>query len=672
MNAEQGTSSHQDTSTHTRLRGPWLTAARVGWIAIAVFALVVWGAAVAVDYNILKAWDFTAVEIRALQFLGLSTGVFPLYTEAMRVLRVLLYFAVAGVIVWRRPDDRGMFLISLSLVLFGVVSSWVLWSVTGETPVLLRLSQIVLVLGFASCGFLPLTFPDGRFVPRWTRWIALAALPWLAASTLFPKAPYSLQAQGEPLSLLISLLFFGVFIFSQVYRYRHVSTPVQRQQTKWGMFGFIAMFTMIGALLVLQNFVPVLTDRTTLPGAAYEMYLNQPLWAIAWMIVPITIGISMLRYRLWDIDFVINRSLVYGGLTVVLGMVFAAGFLVLRAMLQAFLGGGQSVLAVAVSTAIVVGLFNPVRRRLRAFVDRRFYGIQIEYQTPPGQQRRAARVGVTPVQVGQYKNLEAIGSGGMAEIYRAHHPTLNQTVAIKVLPAKLAQEAEFRKRFEREAQATAQLKHPNIVRMYDFGTSKDDTYYMVMEFIDGPDLASLLREGRGLPLSEALPILEGVASALDYAHNKGLVHRDIKPSNVMLDRGTPSYRPVLMDFGIARIMGGRTRLTGTGGMLGTFDYIAPEQIQAAADVDGRADVYSLGVMTYQMLTGEVPFKRSNPGALLIAHLQQPAPDPRQVMPGLPGKVAEAVMQAMAKEPDARFHTAGEFVATIGAEAQLEN
>jgi tRNA A-37 threonylcarbamoyl transferase component Bud32 len=664
MGAEQTASSHQDTSTHTRLRGPWLTAARVWWIAIAVFALVVWGAAVAVDYSILKAWDFTPVEIRALQFLGFSTGFFPLYTEAMRVLPVLVYSAVAGVLFWRRPDDRATFLISLSLVLIGVVSSWVLWSVTGETPVLLRLSQIILVLGFASCGFLPLTFPDGRFIPRWTRWIVLAAFPWLAAATLFPKAPYS-QAQGASLSLLISLLFFGVFIFSQAYRYRHVSTPVQRQQTKWGMFGFIAMFTMISALLVLQNFVPVVRDGTSLPGAVYEMYLKEPLWAIAWMIVPVTIGISMLRYRLWDIDFVINRSLVYGGLTVLLGMVFAAGFFVLRAMLHAFLGGGQAVLAVAVSTAIVVGLFNPVRRRLRAFVDRRFYSIQIEYQTrPPGQQRRPASVGVTPVQLGQYENLEKIGSGGMAEVYRAHHPTLNRTVAIKVLPPKLAEEADFRKRFEREAKATAQLKHPNIVQMYDFGVSEDDTYYMVMEFIDGPDLDSLLREGRGLPFKEALPILEGLASALDYAHHEGLVHRDIKPSNVMLDRGTSSFRPVLMDFGIAKIVGAGTRLTGTGGVLGTFDYIAPEQIQAAAGVDWRADVYSLGVMAYQMLTGELPFKRSNLGALLIAHMHQPAPDPRQVMPRLPQKVAEAVMRAMAKEPIARHATAGEFVAEM--------
>jgi serine/threonine-protein kinase len=192
---------------------------------------------------------------------------------------------------------------------------------------------------------------------------------------------------------------------------------------------------------------------------------------------------------------------------------------------------------------------------------------------------------------------------------------------------------------------------------------------MVMEFVDGPDLASLLREGESLPLSETFLILEGVASALDYAHKEGLVHRDIKPSNVMLDRGTSGQRPVLMDFGIAKIVGGGTRLTGTGGVLGTLSYIAPEQIRAAADVDRRADIYSLGVMTYQLLTGELPFKSGNPGALLIAHLQQPAPDPRSVNPGIPASVARAVTRAMEKETDARFATAGEFFAAIGAQAQ---
>jgi serine/threonine-protein kinase len=158
-------------------------------------------------------------------------------------------------------------------------------------------------------------------------------------------------------------------------------------------------------------------------------------------------------------------------------------------------------------------------------------------------------------------------------------------------------------------------------------------------------------------------LLRGVANALDYAHQQGLVHRDIKPSNVMLDSSTILSRVVLTDFGIAKISDAHTKITNTG-MLGTFDYIAPEQIQASAEVDGRADVYALGVMTYQMLTGSLPFQRPNTGALLLAHLNAPPPDAREILHSLPRHAARAIQQAMAKQPAARYATAGDFITTL--------
>jgi serine/threonine protein kinase len=194
-------------------------------------------------------------------------------------------------------------------------------------------------------------------------------------------------------------------------------------------------------------------------------------------------------------------------------------------------------------------------------------------------------------------------------------------------------------------------------------------YYMVMEYIAGKDLAHLMKESGAMPLSQTLPFLHDVASALDYAHAQGLVHRDIKPSNVMLDplkdvsEAASSFRAVLSDFGIVRLTGGGAGMTKTA-MMGTLDYMAPEQIRSAGDVDGRADVYALGVMAYQMLTGQLPFASENAGAVLIAHLQQPAPDPRLLAPDLTAEAGQALQRALAKRPEDRFQTAGEFVRAL--------
>ena len=249
----------------------------------------------------------------------------------------------------------------------------------------------------------------------------------------------------------------------------------------------------------------------------------------------------------------------------------------------------------------------------------------------------------------------------MGEVYKGR--ANGQTVALKILPDDLAQQEQFRQRFAREVQTLTTLHHPNIVRLVDSGAS-DGVTYLAMEFIEGEELGKKLKAAGALSLDDGRDILKVLVSALDYAHEQGFIHRDVKPSNVMLRRSKDgeAWEGVLMDFGIAKIREAQTGLTQTGA-IGTIDYMATEQIMSAKAVDHRADIYALGIMTYEMLTGTCPFKGS-PAQVMFAHLQQPAPDPRDLKDDLPSSVAQAILRALAKKPEDRFASAGEFAAAL--------
>lgn len=246
-------------------------------------------------------------------------------------------------------------------------------------------------------------------------------------------------------------------------------------------------------------------------------------------------------------------------------------------------------------------------------------------------------------------------SGGMALVYKVYQPALDRYVALKVMSPMLAGDPTFVQRFYEEARRTAKLEHPNIVPIHDVGQTPTGALFMTMRFIDGLSLQELLARERPLEVSRAARIAEQVADALEYAHDRGIVHRDVKPSNVMVEAGD---RVTLMDFGIAKLVGD-TSLTRLGAIVGTPKYLSPEQA-LGRPADHRSDIYGLGIVFFEMLTGRAPFEADTPSAMLYAHTNLPAPSPVEVNSAIPSSVATVVLKALAKNPAERFQTAREF------------
>ena len=255
----------------------------------------------------------------------------------------------------------------------------------------------------------------------------------------------------------------------------------------------------------------------------------------------------------------------------------------------------------------------------------------------------------------RYEVEGRIGAGGMAEVWRGHDRVLNRTVAIKTLLPQFARDASFVDRFRREAQAAARLNHPGIVSVYDSGTD-GDTPYIVMEFIEGRTLADYLASGKTVPPMKAAEIAKDIAEALAVAHAQGVIHRDIKPANVMVTR---EGKVLVMDFGIARLISGPETAPQTSAVLGTASYLSPEQAQGQP-VDARTDIYALGVVLYEMLTGRPPFTGDSPMAIAYKQVNATPPAPSSANPDVPPELDAVVMRALSKNPANRYQTGKEF------------
>jgi len=265
---------------------------------------------------------------------------------------------------------------------------------------------------------------------------------------------------------------------------------------------------------------------------------------------------------------------------------------------------------------------------------------------------------------GRYKLEELFGQGGMSAVYKATDPNLKRVVAIKMIHAHLSNDPGFVSRFEEEAAAVAQLRHPNIIQVYDFNhDDESDAYYMVLEFVPGETvqqhLERLNENGRYLSSTKAIEYMNDICEAVGYAHQRGMIHRDIKPANLMI---SVMGQAILMDFGIAKIVGGQ-RHTATGAVVGTAMYMSPEQIKGETP-DNRSDIYSLGVTLFEMVSGQPPFKADSAMTLMMMHVNDPVPNIKDLNPDVPNALVAVINKALAKTPADRYQTAAQMAAAL--------
>jgi hypothetical protein len=311
--------------------------------------------------------QLTPAELRALADLGLSLGFFAAYGVALEVVFAAVYCVVAALIFWRKSADRLALFVALALLTFGTATfPETLYALAAAHPAWWLPVAVLNFLGSASFALFLYLFPDGHFVPGWTRWVALIWIVWQVPKYWFPDWPDS----AIWLNTIIWLGALGVVVYAQVYRYRRISNATQQQQTRWVVFGIaVALTGFLGIGLALD----IVASRSTSAGMLATLIVGVTLIYLGLLCIPLSIGIAMLRYRLFDVDLLINRTLVYGALTATLALVYGSNVVLLQAVVRPLTGEERSQLVTVASTLVIAALFTPLRRRIQIAIDRRFY-----------------------------------------------------------------------------------------------------------------------------------------------------------------------------------------------------------------------------------------------------------------------------------------------------------
>jgi len=562
----------------------------------------------------------------------------------------IIFLSVGTLIYFRKPDERISVITGIFLLSFGsagiIYAQYVPDTYAYSVENFLHLQYPISFVAWLILFIYFVYFPDGRPIPR-IAMLHIIPAAFMDFSFYLPQDSAWYPLNWSPILLVaIMIVLLGVPLTAQIYRYRNISTQLQRQQTKIVIIGFVAASVSIVTAVLITG------DAET--GSVGQINMST-FGDGGFVLIPIMLAIAMLRYRLWDIDSIINRLLGYAVIAVIGIVLFVVFLFGINAVLDVF----QPLVAALIATKITGLLFQPVHGRVQKLIDRHIYNLRFSIDELRAAHRRreienpGALSGQT---LGNYEVLDVLGKGGMGEVYKVTDG--KDYKAIKTLLTNKTPEPELIARFKREGEIGQRLNHSNIAHVYDIAED-NGTLYMVMDYYDGEDLGTWLKREDKLDHETVREIVRDLTSALDVAHREGMVHRDIKPANIMmmLNDDNETHRAILMDFGISKLKDANT-LTGTGA-IGTIDYMSPEQILEAKSVELYADIYALGILTFRMLTGELPFK-GGAGQVMFAHIQQPAPDPRDIDETVPRQMAKAIMRALEKDPLYRFDSATAF------------
>ncbi len=375
-----------DAQPNTRLLGRWLTLARAAWIVVVLLGLSLLAISAPAHLADLRAASFggerlstqiyllTPDDARTLEQLGLSSGFYAGYTFAFEIIWLFSFCAPALLIFWRKSGERMGLFAAFMLVTVGIFSTPLMTVLITSRPALGLIIGVFMGLGFAAMINFFYLFPDGHFVPRWTRWLALASLAVIPAVLVYllviRAASISMEA-GLSGMIPVVLVFAAPGLLGQIYRYRRVSSAAQRQQTKWVVFGVMAGSLGVALVFLSWAALPLLT-QTGFPRVLF-LLANIPVNVLSVCLIPWSLGLSILRYRLWDIDLIIRRTLIYGVLTGMLALVYFSSIVLLQRIFASLTGQQQNEFVTVISTLAIAALFNSVRRYVQDFIDRRFY-----------------------------------------------------------------------------------------------------------------------------------------------------------------------------------------------------------------------------------------------------------------------------------------------------------